>query len=236
MPNKNISILFIGNSFSYYHCLPKLIARFAKDAHSAAVTVDGVFRSGATLKMLWEEKNTLRKIRSRQWDHIVLQERGRLGGIIKDGIVHVGDPKEFFSYAAKFNAMARENKSKVVLYCPPPFVGPKFFDDVRKLDAAYTKAGRAMHAPVIHSGTAFAAAIKKQPQTKLIERDGQHPNSLGTYLIAALFYRKLISRNKFTAPSMSYRSKSARMPKNPKFVELSKNDTQFLWSVANRTK
>ena len=236
MPKKNISVLFIGNSFSYYHCLPKLIARFAKDAHSAKVTVGGIFRGGSTLKMLWEDKNTLKKIEGRQWDYIVLQERGRLGGIIKDGIVHVGNPKEFFEYIAKFHAIAKENKSKIVLYCPPSFVGPGLFNDAKRLDAAYTKAGRAMHAPVIHSGVAFMAAIKKWPHTKLIERDGHHPNPLGTYLIAALFYRKLISREKSKISAISYQSRSAKMPKNPKIVKLSPYDVQFLWSIADRVK
>jgi hypothetical protein len=236
MPKKNISVLFIGNSFSYYHCLPKLIARFAKDARSAKVTVDGVFRGGATLKMLWEEKNTLKKIKSRRWDYIVIQERGRLGGVIKDGIVHVGNPKEFFKYVAKFHAIAKENQSKIILYCPPSFVGPKLFNDVKKLDAAYIKAGRAIHAPVIHSGIAFMTALKKQPGMKLVERDGHHPNPLGTYLIAALFYRKLISREKFKIPVVSYRSRSAKMPKNPKLMGLPPRDVQFLWSIANRAK
>ncbi len=47
-----ISVLFIGNSFSYYHSLPKLIARFASTSGSGDLFVDGVFRGGATLKML----------------------------------------------------------------------------------------------------------------------------------------------------------------------------------------
>src|SRR3989338_2094250 len=94
--NRSISILFIGNSFSYYHSLPKLIAHFARASGFGTLVVDGVFRGGATLKMLWRDGKALKMLRNRTWDYVVLQERGRLGGIIKDGIVHVGRSQEFF--------------------------------------------------------------------------------------------------------------------------------------------
>ena len=101
--NKPISILFIGNSFSYYHSLPKLIAHFAQVSDCGNLVVDGVFRGGATLKMLWDDGEALRKLHSRTWDYVVLQERGRLGGIVKDGIVHVGKPQVFFAYATRLD-------------------------------------------------------------------------------------------------------------------------------------
>ena len=231
-----ISILFIGNSFSYYHSLPKLIAHFASTSGSGNLFVDGVFRGGATLKMLWDDGHTLKKLRSRNWDYVVLQERGRLGGIIKDGIVHVGKPQEFTSYATQFDKAAKKSGAKTILYCPPSFIGIGLLKDAKKLNAFYATVAKKLHAEMISTEPAFALAMKERSNMSLFERDGHHPNSTGIYLIASLFYKKLFRKKISDLPFESYSSKSQRIPKNPKVVKLSNTDARFLWSVANRIK
>ena len=168
MKNGSISILFIGNSFSYYHSLPKLIAHFAHTSGLGDVFVDGAFLGGATLKMLWDDGYALKKLRSRKWDYIVLQERGRLGGIIKDGVVHVGKPQAFVTYAARFNEEAKKVGAKTILYCPPSFIGVGLLSDARKLNGTYVVVARKLHAQLVSSGSAFMLAIKKVPGHKLI--------------------------------------------------------------------
>ncbi len=231
-----ISILFIGNSFSYYHSLPKLIARFAHASGAGDLFVDGVFRGGATLKMLWDDGKALKKLYGRDWDYIVLQERGRLGGIIKDGIVHAGKPKIFATYAARFDKIAKARGAKTILYCPPAFIGIGLFDDAKKLNAMYATVARRLHTEMISSEPAFTLALKERPHMSLFEHDEHHPNPTGTYLIAGLFYRKLFRKRISHLPLESYSSRSERIPKNPKVVELSTADARFLWSIANRMK
>ncbi len=234
--SKQISILFIGNSFSYYHSLPKLIAHFAHASDSGGIFVGGVFRGGATLKMLWDDGKALKKLRSRKWDYVVLQERGRLGGIIKDGIVHVGKPQEFTSYATQFDKVAKKSGAKTILYCPPSFIGVGLLEDAKKLNTIYATVIKKLHAQMISSGSAFMLAMKERSDMSLFERDEHHPNSVGTYLIASLFYRKLFRKKISVLPFESYWSKSQRIPKNPKTVKLSSADARFLWSIANRMK
>lgn len=232
---KPLSILFIGNSFSYYHAMPVLLACLAKEAKvsDAGVVVDGVFRGGATLKMLFNGKKALKKINSKPWDYIVLQERGRLGGgATKDGTVHVGNIKEFLEYATQFDNAARAVGAKTILYCPPAFVGIKQLNDAKKLDIAYTKVGKKLGAPVIHSGIAFMRALKNRPNIKLFERDGHHPNPLGAYLIATLFYKELFPKKKLPHTRTSFSSKSAAMPRTPKKVTLPDDDVEFVASIA----
>lgn len=234
--NELISILFIGNSFSYYHSLPKLIARFASASGSDRVSVDGVFRGGATLKMLWNDGQTFKKLRSRNWDYVVLQERGRLGGIIKDGVVHVGKPQEFAMYATQFAKEAKKSGAKTILYCPPSFIGLGLLTDAKKLNTLYATVAKKLHAEMISTESAFVLAMKERPDVSLFERDGHHPNSAGVYLIASLFYRKLFRKKISDLPFESYSSKSQRIPANPKTVKLPSVDARFLWSIANRTK
>ena len=233
---KTISILFIGNSFSYYHALPKLVALFAEATDKKSIYVDGAFRGGATLKMLWDEENALTKLNTKRWNYMVLQERGRLGGIIKNDVVHVGKPQEFIKYISQFDKIAQKNRTKTILYCPPSFVGINLPKDAQKLDAIYTKAGKRLHAEVIHAGKACILAKKKRSDIALFEKDGHHPNPLGTYLIAALFYRKIFSKKIKNLPLESFRSRSAQLPKNPKTIKIAEKDAKFIWSIANQMK
>jgi hypothetical protein len=234
--NASISILFIGNSFCYYHSLPKLIALFAHASGSGDLFVDGVFRGGATLKMLWDHGEALKMLQNRNWDYVVIQERGRLGGIIKEGIAHVGKPKMFVAYATRFDGAAKKSGAKTVLYCPPSFIGIGFLEDAKKLNAIYTTLAKKLHAEVISSGSAFMLAMNERPHMSLFERDGHHPNPVGTYLFASLFYRKLIRKKISNLPLESFLSRSQRILRNPKTIKLSNADARFLWSIANRTK
>jgi hypothetical protein len=234
--NKPISILFIGNSFSYYHGLPKLIALFARTSGLEDVFVDGVFRGGVTLKVLWDEGQALKKLQSKYWDYVVLQERGRLGGIIKDGVVHVGKPQEFTKYATLFHKAAKKSGAKTILYCPPSFIGIGLLQDAKKLNTMYATVARKLDAEMISTEPAFILSIKERPQIKLFEHDGHHPNSVGIYLVASLFYRKLFKKKISDLPLESYSSHSQNIPKNPKTIKLSDVDAQFLWSIANRVK
>ncbi len=233
---RRTSILFIGNSFSYYHGLPKLIAHFARASGSDDLFADGVFRGGATLKMLWDDGQAFKKLRNGKWDYVVLQERGRLGGVIKDGIVHAGKPQEFSAYAAQFDKAAKKSGAKTILYCPPAFIGRGLFDDAKKLNAMYATVAKKLHASMISTEPAFTLAMKERPDISLFERDRHHPNPKGTYLIAGLFYRKLFRKKISDLPLESYSSRSQRIPRNPKTMKLSGADARFLWSVANRAK
>jgi len=234
--NKPISILFIGNSFSYYHSLPKLIAYFARVSERVNLVADGVFRGGATLKMLWHDGRALKKLRSKKWDYVVLQERGRLGGIVKRDIVHVGRPEEFIAYATRFAAEAIKIGAKTILYCPPAFIGVGLTRDAKKLHNAYAMLAQRLHVAMISSGAAFALAFEKRPHMNLYERDKQHPNPTGTYLIACLFYRQLFHKKALNLPFRAYVSKSEQIPKRPRKVKIPVTDARFLWRVANRAR
>ena len=234
--NNPLSILFIGNSFSYYHALPKLLVLFAQATSRGNLMVDGVFRGGATLKMLWDEGKALKKLRSRNWDYVVLQERGRLGGIIKNDVVHVGKPQTFISYVTRFDKEIKKAGAKMILYCPPAFLGTGALHDAQKMQAIYVKLARRLRVMVVPSVAAFLLASQKKPTLNLYEPDGYHQNSLGTYLIASLFYKKLFQKPAYNLPLQSYVSRSQQISKKPKIVKLSETDARFLWSIANQIK
>jgi hypothetical protein len=234
---KTISVLFIGNSFSYYHNLPRLIARFAIASGSGNFVVDGVFRGGATLKELWHDGRALKKIQDKNWDYVVLQERGRLGGVVKNGIVHVGNPQTFYAYATRFDKAIKKSGAKTILYCPPSFFGTGLTEDAEKLHAAYMKLAHRLGAIMIPSIPAFMLTTRKRPDINLYERDGQHPSPMGAYLIACLFCKKILRVKNLNLPLRSYSSRSKEFRKNSNHaVKISKSDAHFFWSIANQIK
>lgn len=68
-----LSVLFIGNSFTYYYDMPSQVAQFALNANQLP-DIDSITYPGWTLQQHWNNQATLDKINSRVWDVVVLQE------------------------------------------------------------------------------------------------------------------------------------------------------------------
>ncbi|MDE2079644.1 MAG: hypothetical protein KGI73_04665 [Patescibacteria group bacterium] len=186
--------------------------------------------------MLWDEGKALKKIHGRKWDYVVLQEKGRLGGIIKNGVVHAGRPQAFISCVARFDREIKKAGAKMILYCPPAFLGTGAIRDAQKAQAAYTGLARRLHVAVIPSVKAFLLASRKKPAMNLYEPDGHHQNPLGAYLVADLFYRKIFRKPAYNLPLRSYVSRTQKIPQNPRTMEIPKADAEFLWSIANQVR
>ena len=154
---------------------------------------------------------------------------------MKHGVIHVGKAKEFFASATRNDRVIKATNAKTVLYCPPAFLGIGFLSDAKRLNAAYFALAKKLGAILIPSLTAFALALKERPDLNLYEHDRHHPNPLGTYLIASLFYCKLFHMPLPCLPLESYVSRSPGLPRDPLKFPISKADREFLWSVARRS-
>src|SRR5690242_8900445 len=71
---EEIHVLFIGNSFTYYHDLPKMIAELAKAGKQRPLHYERETPGGCTLEKHWKDGKALAKIQSRKWDFVVLQD------------------------------------------------------------------------------------------------------------------------------------------------------------------
>lgn len=229
-----ISILFIGNSFSYYNALPMLVADFAYAGCGRRVFVDQVVRGGATLRILGSRAGAFEKICARHWDYVVLQERGRLGGRVGRGVPHVGNTNAFFAIAERFDRAIKNSNARTVLYCPPAFLGQGLQSDAERLSSAYLRLAKRLRAMLIPSVTAFALASRERPDLKLYNRDRHHPNPLGSYLIASLFYATIFRKTASRLPGVSYQLRSQKRQQTIRKVLISKSDREFLWSMARR--
>lgn len=179
-------VLFIGNSLTYYHNLPRVFERLAPPGRALEVAM--VAGPGFTLRDHWERGEALRTLRESRWGYVVLQEQSALGETwLVDGRPRVHDPGLFYDYARRFDAEIRKAGARTVLYLHwPRREAPA--RDGRALEHAFFRVGRELGALVAPAGPAWAEAGRAHPAINLYDDDGLHPSPAGAYLAASAIY------------------------------------------------
>ena len=73
-------ILFIGNSHTYLHYMPQMLGQLVSAGNcDFELEADQSVGEGASLEWHWNSRSTRHKMRRRDWDFIVLQERSGVG-------------------------------------------------------------------------------------------------------------------------------------------------------------
>lgn len=178
------SILFVGNSFTFYnnaiytHLRGLLIAR--DPASPEPPLLKSMTISGAVLAD--HEGGLLQMLDLRPWHTVVLQGHS----------LEAIEPEQtagFRQALEKFIPLLREHGARPVLfmtwaYADRPEMTPQ-------LKRAYTGLGDTLSIPVVPVGLAFTLALRDIPGMVLHVADGKHPTLAGTYLAAAVFYAAL---------------------------------------------
>lgn len=188
-------VLFIGNSYTYYNNLPRVLEALAASA-SPPVRLEtrAVTLGGARLQTHWEGGAALEALREGGWDYVVLQEQSTLGGLLVDGRPEVNDPERFFfPYARRFHAEARQRGAKTVLSLT--WSRRQVPEAQARLDHAFLSLGREVGAAVAPMGPAWLTVREQHPDVSLYREDGSHPTPAGTYLAACTLYATLFGRS-----------------------------------------
>ena len=113
--NPNLRVLFIGNSFTYYNNMPRIIEAISESVDGPRIKTEMVAIGGARLEDLWKQGSALAAIRKQHWDYVVMNEQSALGGGIVNGEKRIGDPANFFKYAEMFDTEIRKSGAKTVI-------------------------------------------------------------------------------------------------------------------------
>ncbi len=174
-------ILFLGNSFTFYHDLPQQVAELLQ------AEVKSNLRGGAYLFQHLDPSDELcavthKLLTEEKWDYVVLQDQSQ--GPITHG--------EEFSRAVKVLAeMIRTAGGMPVLYETWAYeegsgklasTGMTFAEMQQKLSAGYQAAAEAQQTLLAPVGQAFAQA--RATQQLYDENDHYHPSEAGTRLAA----------------------------------------------------
>ena len=193
MTEKKLRVLFVGNSYTYFHHMPQ--TAFTETAKAAGITVEVTEVTHGGYKLCWfadaenEEGKRLREtVAGQHFDCAVLQEQS---------CNPIKDEKEFLAGVAGVKALI--SADRFVLYATwGRNDGSKELEELgltrqemaEKLSEAYNKAGRLYGMAVAEVGKAFLTC---PDQDALYDPDKSHPSAQGSALAAKVIFQTVIA-------------------------------------------
>jgi hypothetical protein len=190
-------VLFVGNSYYYYHNrLHNHVSNLVK-ASDAALGSRLQFKSSTIGGSALNHHNMAH-----------LTEPGKIGvsqpfqWVVMQG--GSGEPlsprrREIFRQTAAANAeMIKARGGQVALYMTHAYVSPHKQVNPQNMvvtESMYVEVGNEIQALVIPVGLAFEEAYRRLPALRFHNKDGTHPSLLGTYLAACTTYATLYGRS-----------------------------------------
>ena len=190
------SILFLGNSYTYYNNLPTMVQDMATST-GLQLIVDSSTPGGYTLQQHASNATSLTKIQQGNWDFVVLQEQSQLPSFPISTVNAL-----VFPYATQLNNKILEHNpcAETVFYMTwgrkngdsqncasnPPVCTYQGMDDLLK--ARYTTMANNNQGILSPVGAVWRHIRTNYPNLELYDSDGSHPSLLGSYAAACTFY------------------------------------------------
>lgn len=174
---KTVRILFLGNSYTHYNELPKIVSQLGKSIHDFEIQTEQITPGGATLTGHSNDKETLDKILNENWDYVVLQEQSTRP---------IDDPERMIESIKKLDRVIRKAGAETILYMTwARKSNPEMITEIARI---YNKAAQCIEAKVAPVGLAFEICQKVYPEIGLYDPDGSHPSKEGSYLAGCVIF------------------------------------------------
>ncbi|MCK5849922.1 MAG: hypothetical protein KAH23_03330 [Kiritimatiellae bacterium] len=174
-----MKVLFIGNSYTYGNNLPGMLKDLSNAAGQTLETTM-VASGGKTLEWHWYNPATREAIDQGQWDFIVMQDHS---------LRAVEAPDKLLSAATRLTDRICKVNAKPLFYITWARQHiPEMQDAITE---TYMRVAQEINAGVAPVGPAWHRAITTSPELSLHVGDRSHPNLLGSYLAACVFYATL---------------------------------------------
>lgn len=193
-----VSVLFIGNSYTYVNDLPGVVAAMAK-AGKPKLKAQAYTEGGAALIRFWEEPEHTKArelVKQGGFDYVVLQDQS---------VTPCTSPQWTLKFGGKWAQLAHYGKSKPVFFLTWAHRTPdgSAFDAAMQdeLTAVYRRVAQENDALLAPVGEAWRRWYQLHPTETLHTEDGSHPNTLGTYLAGCVFYAVLTKKSPVGLPN-----------------------------------
>ncbi len=179
---KNISILFIGNSHTYYNDLPVIVrSMFESVGISAQVVMQT--EGGKDLLYHCDRRDVVLNIKQGGFDYVVLQE-----------VASSFEREAFLRGAERFAEHLKESSSQPILYMIWAHEKKKHMQ--KDITPAYVEAGKLLGAPVAPAGELWFSMLRGNKSLPFYRPDGNHATPLGSYLAAACIFYAITGRQR----------------------------------------
>lgn len=186
------SVLFIGNSYTFYNDMPVLVKEIAH-SFNRNLHVDTVVNGGKNIKFHANQPKTFEKIESRKWDYVVIQghsdEFSQPDSVIR---------KNTLPYLEKLqkSILANYPCTKIVLYMTWGYKnGNGRWDKISTyetmqamIEKQYLRTADFLSTSVSPVGIVWQNIRTNRKTINLYDPDLHHPSLSGSYLSACTFY------------------------------------------------
>lgn len=193
----SVSVLFIGNSYTYENDLPGVVEAMTK-AGKPKLKTQSYTAGGASLLELWEEPEhdqARKSVKQGGFDYVVLQDQS---------VTPCTSPQWTLKFGGKWAQLAHYGKSKPVFFLTWAHRAPdgSSFDTAMQdeLTTIYRRVAQDNDALLAPVGEAWRRWYQLHPSESLHAEDGSHPNALGTYLAGCVFYTILTQKSPIGLP------------------------------------
>lgn len=228
-----LRVLFIGNSYTAFNNLPKLLEKIAaSQTDGPRIVTEASLSGGKTLQWHWDNKSALAAVRKGGWNFVVLQEQSLLGRTPRPGEAPVvSQPELYWEYATRFDEEIRKVGARTVLYAT--WARDGFPEQQRRLDEGFTQAARKLGAGLVPTGLAWTVAKLEAPWIRLHMPDRSHPTMAGSFLNALIFYQCLTGKVVPNPPTLITGPKW-NDPQEVTLVDLPWSDVTILNQIARK--
>jgi len=197
------TILFLGNSMTYFNDLPTVFLNLSQSGGFAAEVyelTEGSYRleyfADETDEVGVQACDTLKNY---DWDYVVLQEQS--------GISTMGAEEHMYPAARTLDSMIREANGESVFLMTwaykegfsLPLLGFEFNNTREEMQTQmaqnYMNIANELEALLAPAGIAFMRCSFDYPEIELWDEDGNHPSMAGTYLAACVLYQVLYDQS-----------------------------------------
>lgn len=196
-----INILFIGNSYTFFNDMPKIIEDLADHDPDAPFRVEThmFVEGGATLASLLTHAEINKLLTIKQWHYVVLQPQSLWAtteartaatnlalGQWNRKINKIGALPVFFMTWPRASH-SNDYKSQQFSFLKSPEI---MYGQIQNDSKIYAKKYDMLLAPI---GSYWISSLQNNPELNLYNPDGSHPSQKGSFLTALLFHKMLIS-------------------------------------------
>lgn len=183
-----MNVLFIGNSFTARNDVPGLIGRMAA-SRGRELRHDLVSAGGASLRAHWNKGVAAELIRSKGYDHVVLQEQSTLP---------VKNARRMHENIRLFDEIIRGSRATTALYLT--WARRNAPESQQAITTAYITIAEELGATVVPVGVAWESLLREPEPPVLHDRDMSHPSPAGSYLAACVFFAVLFEASPVGIP------------------------------------
>lgn len=173
-----LSVLFVGNSYTYYSNLPHLVSLISDSTKVKLITSKST-AGGARLSDHWNGNKGLKSkeaISSGTYDIVVLQGQSQEA---------VREKEAFLKYAKRLTDLVKASGAKPYLYVT--WAPQKIPQYQKTITETFEQASKENDCGLVMVGEAWKLAQKLRPEVPLFLPDGSHPTDLGAFLTACAF-------------------------------------------------